>query len=256
MNSRPAWNLARQSERESFMRRIGFLGSIVLVLVAGRWQYAEGQNMQGDHVPQNVPSKENHKNEGVHWPGNATWQSNPAHGRHWTAGAYRVARPAVEPIQIVNPAGNGVTLSYTLNGYRFAIPPGHVQNLDDDRQWVIEFDRGGSFGPGRYILGPGVYNFASTDHGWELYRMVAVAPAPPTAPSLTNPLPEQGYQPPASPQPTIPQPNPPGPSAPPPASTPPAGSTPPTDSTPPTGSTPPAGSTPSAGSPPPGTGPF
>ena len=61
--------------------------------------------------------------------------------------AYVVQRPILEdfsggPIKIVNPAKNGVTLNYTLDGNAFTIPPGYSQDLREDRAWVIEFSRG------------------------------------------------------------------------------------------------------------------
>ena len=57
-----------------------------------------------------------------------------------------------------------------LNDVNYSIPPGYSQNLTLDRPWVISFSRGGNFGPARYGLEPGLYTFANTDHGWELYH--------------------------------------------------------------------------------------
>jgi hypothetical protein len=111
--------------------------------------------------------------------------------------AYVVQRPISEgfsggPIKIVNPAKNGATLNYTLDGNAFTIPPGYSQELREDRAWVIEFSRGTNLDQTRYGLQSGVYTFARTDHGLELYRgdfpkMVATQP-PKTAP--TNPSPQ------------------------------------------------------------------
>ena len=62
---------------------------------------------------------------------------------------------------------------------------------------MIEFGRGADFGEARYGLEPGVYSFAFTEHGWELYRKPlvvqsdAAAPANPTPsnPTPANPTP-------------------------------------------------------------------
>jgi hypothetical protein len=111
--------------------------------------------------------------------------------------AYVVQRPILEnfsggPIKIVNPAKNGVTLSYTLDGNAFTIPPGYSQDLREDRAWVIQFSRGTNLDQARYGLQSGVYKFARTDHGWELYRSEfpqTVGPKPPMA-SRTHPFPQ------------------------------------------------------------------
>ena len=113
--------------------------------------------------------------------------------------AYVVQRPILEnfsggPIKIVNPAKNGVTLNYTLDGNAFTIPPGYSQDLREDRAWVIQFSRGENLDQARYGLQSGVYTFARTDHGWELYRSefpqtVAPQPPPPMA-APTNPSPQ------------------------------------------------------------------
>jgi hypothetical protein len=101
--------------------------------------------------------------------------------------AYTVRRPILEnfsggPIKIVNPAKNGVPLSYTLDGNTFTIQPGYSQNLQEDRAWVIEFSRGENLDQARYGLRSGVYKFVRTDQGWELYRgdfPQTAAPEPP-----------------------------------------------------------------------------
>jgi hypothetical protein len=46
------------------------------------------------------------------------------------------------PIEINNPATNRDTLSYTLDGNAYTIPPGYSQNLSEDRAWVVQFSRG------------------------------------------------------------------------------------------------------------------
>jgi hypothetical protein len=89
--------------------------------------------------------------------------------------AYDVQRPIIKnfsggAIKIVNPAGNKATLNYTLNGAAYAIPPGYSQEIEEDRDWVIEFSRGANLADVQYSLQSGVYTFVLTDKGWELSR--------------------------------------------------------------------------------------
>lgn len=90
------------------------------------------------------------------------------------------------PIKIVNPASNSATLSYTLDGRPYSIPPGSSQDLVLDHPWVIEFNRGGSFGTGQYSLESAVYTFTATNHGWELFQS-PLGPSGPAMPATTMP---------------------------------------------------------------------
>ena len=74
------------------------------------------------------------------------------------------------PISIINPATNTATLSYSLGGDAFTIPPGYGQNFHEDRAWAIRFSPGANRDDVQYRLHAGLYTFTSTDHGWELYR--------------------------------------------------------------------------------------
>lgn len=74
------------------------------------------------------------------------------------------------PIKITNPAANGVTLTYSLDGIVYTIPAGYSQDLLEDRAWVIQFSRGENLEQAQYGLQSGRYTFTSTDNGWELYR--------------------------------------------------------------------------------------
>ena len=74
------------------------------------------------------------------------------------------------PIKITNPAANGVTLTYLLDGAVYTIPPGYSQDLLEDRAWVIQFSRGANLEEAQYGLQSGRYTFTSTENGWELYR--------------------------------------------------------------------------------------
>jgi len=111
---------------------------------------------------------------GYPWYGSYSGYSVPAQ-------PYYVARPVVEnplpapsfangAIKITNPVQNGVTLSFSLNGAPSVLSAGAVQELPADRNWVVEFSRGASFGLARYALAPGSYTFTPTGNGWELYR--------------------------------------------------------------------------------------
>lgn len=83
--------------------------------------------------------------------------------------------PATANIQVVNPPDNRIALSFTLNGQTMTLQPGQTRDLQSDRSWVIEFDRGGQFGLARYSLQPGAYVFTPSDRGWELYHQTPPA---------------------------------------------------------------------------------
>jgi len=110
------------------------------------------------------------------WYGNdGRWMDYGADTYSAVANAYVVQRPIAAnfsggPITISNPATNTATLSYTLDGNAYTIPPGYSQELREDRSWVIQFSRGANLEQARYGIQSGLYTFTSTDHGWELYR--------------------------------------------------------------------------------------
>jgi hypothetical protein len=92
-------------------------------------------------------------------------------------GSYAMA-PAVATVQIVNPAETQTTLGFAVNGQTYSLDAGKTQELQLTGNTVIEFDRGGSENdPGRYTLSGGVYRFASTPQGWELYKASSATPA-------------------------------------------------------------------------------
>lgn len=84
------------------------------------------------------------------------------------------ANPAAttEPIRsrVVNPADNQATLRYSVNGRQYSIRPGEQHDFTEPGPGVIEFDRGNNAGLVQYRLSGGVYTFAPTDRGWELFR--------------------------------------------------------------------------------------
>lgn len=91
-----------------------------------------------------------------------------------------VAMPGAEPeaaaegpiaagqIMLANPSTE--TVNYNLNQEPQQIASENEQTLDGGQTWVVEFDRGGSFGMAKYTLSEGYYYFAATDKGWELYK--------------------------------------------------------------------------------------
>lgn len=86
------------------------------------------------------------------------------------------AAEATGPVRILNPASNEATLSFTVNGQRYTVPPGRHQDLPAAAGQVIEFHRGGDRGSARYLLHGGLYTFTPTDQGWELYHTSPAAP--------------------------------------------------------------------------------
>jgi hypothetical protein len=124
------------------------------------------------------------------WGSDNRWMWYGDDGRWVTYGTlYVVQRPIVGsfsggPIKIVNPAESGVTLSYSLDGSDFTMAPGSSQEFQEDRAWAIQFSRGEGLDQARYGLQSGVYTFARTDRGVELYRSeFAQTVAPPPAPA-------------------------------------------------------------------------
>ena len=114
-------------------------------------------------------------NGGQSSPGGGQNESGAAGPRHETGPkAGKIADAAIKfsgaPISIVNPATNTKTLSYSLGGTAFTIPPGYSQNFHEDRAWAIRFSPGDNRDAVQYRLHTGLYTFTSTDHGWELYH--------------------------------------------------------------------------------------
>jgi hypothetical protein len=104
-----------------------------------------------------------------------------------------IPTPSVDAPDVVllNPTRNGGPVNYTLNDVRCTMAPGFQQKLPGERAWIIEFDRGGSFGTARYSLTPGKYAFVVTERGWDIIRRTpAIAtdvPAPaPAAPDVAQ----------------------------------------------------------------------
>lgn len=83
--------------------------------------------------------------------------------------------PSVPPrsrgkIVIAHEKSADESVEYTLNGYRYQIQPGYVQQFEDDRTWVIAFDGEAPEKPIRYTLTAGRYRFLKRETGWDLVR--------------------------------------------------------------------------------------
>jgi hypothetical protein len=92
--------------------------------------------------------------------------------------------PVVVParVSILNPAGTGGTVNYTLGSDQYSIAAGESRAHDDGTQLIV-FDRGKSFGQSTYTLQPGSYRFVMTATGWDLRTVTdQVAAVEPTNP--------------------------------------------------------------------------
>lgn len=73
-------------------------------------------------------------------------------------------------ILLVNRGKNNATVNYNLNGTHYVMEAGMSQRLDNDRKWVVEYDRGQGLPPLAYTLSPGTFYFTPSDMGWQLFR--------------------------------------------------------------------------------------
>lgn len=82
-------------------------------------------------------------------------------------------------VSIANPGGSGGQVSFIVDGDReITLAPGETKILDDGESYVVEFDRGESFGTTKLTLNDGSYEFAVTTSGWDLQRRSSVALKP------------------------------------------------------------------------------
>ena len=105
----------------------------------------------------------------------------------------QAAKPYAGPGVIVrNPAASKVKLTYLLDDSREEeIGAGETQKLTEKGSYIVSFDRGGEHGTARYTISEGLYQFAMTSHGWELYRQKEASPETPAEPKVKpNPLPK------------------------------------------------------------------
>jgi len=73
-------------------------------------------------------------------------------------------------ILLVNRGKNNATVNYNLNGTHYVMEAGMSQRLDNDRKWIVEYDRGQGLPPLAYTLSPGTFYFTPSDMGWQLFR--------------------------------------------------------------------------------------
>jgi hypothetical protein len=75
-------------------------------------------------------------------------------------------------VTLKNPKSSRGKINYTLDGESFAMEPGYAQQLPGGRPYLVEFDKGGSFGRTRYTLEQGLYEFSVGTQGWDLFSKV------------------------------------------------------------------------------------
>lgn len=83
-------------------------------------------------------------------------------------------RDSADPLSgvvIANPDYTRTAVNYLVNNRTYRTEPGENLKLDRAGSYLVEFDRGGSFGRARYNLSRGVYIFVPSARGWDLFRM-------------------------------------------------------------------------------------
>ena len=80
-------------------------------------------------------------------------------------------------IVLTNPATNSATVEYALNGQPFAMKPGQSQRFTHERDWIVEFNRGGDSNVATYSLKSATYKFEPTALGWELFEQAEPQPS-------------------------------------------------------------------------------
>jgi hypothetical protein len=154
---------------------------------------SKGNNKSGKNGKNSQANRGNRTNgrDGNRGGGDGgAWDGRGWDGRGWDGDAISPIDPVVpvvpvDPIYVgprpvitlLNPTGTGASLNYTLGEAQYVIAAGETTTHDEGTQ-EIAFDRGSSFGEARYTLQPGTaYKFVSTDHGWDLNSVAAVAGA-------------------------------------------------------------------------------
>ena len=75
-----------------------------------------------------------------------------------------------ENVVLCNPADNGGTVHYLLDGQVCSLGPGEAQDLGTRGPWSIQFHRGGDFGDADRSIETGSFAFRVTESGWDLQR--------------------------------------------------------------------------------------
>ena len=68
-----------------------------------------------------------------------------------------------------NPKSSRGKVNYTLDGKSFSMEPGYTHELPGGRTYLLEFDKGGTFGKARYSLAEGTYDFGVGSQGWDVF---------------------------------------------------------------------------------------
>jgi hypothetical protein len=127
-------------------------------------------------------------------PGHGNWDVHHSpywdHQNYYRHGVY--SKPLGVSARIVNPANNGVTLTFSINHRLYALAPGMHQDVPYARGHHIEFDRGSGHGLARYSLDGAVFRFAPTPNGWDLFRRPFAAAAGRSIASSNPPAPGSG----------------------------------------------------------------
>jgi len=78
--------------------------------------------------------------------------------------------PMLNGVMLVNPKSTQVTINYSINGNHYIMEPGMAQRLPAADKWILDYDRGASFGPATYELKPGTYHFTPSDQGIQTFQ--------------------------------------------------------------------------------------
>lgn len=122
-----------------------------------------------------------------------SYSSSPVATNNVTPNAPVMRSGSGGDVIIENSADNGTALNYSLNGHDYTIQPGQTQRITNDRNWIVEFDRGSGQGTGRYTLSEGRFKFKSTDSGWDLVRAASQSDSAPQT-TAKPPLPDPTLQ--------------------------------------------------------------
>jgi hypothetical protein len=83
-----------------------------------------------------------------------------------------VSAASVMEMTIANPVGSTGAIEYVLDGKSYTLEPGMSLSFRSTQPRKIEFKRGAE-ATAKYRVSRGMYEFAQTDRGWELYRSAA-----------------------------------------------------------------------------------
>ncbi|HUE71573.1 MAG TPA: hypothetical protein VMP01_11875 [Pirellulaceae bacterium] len=93
----------------------------------------------------------------------------------WSAAPASTRSASTKTLQIWNASGQRIPVSFLVDAKEIELADGQSHSLHGEKQRVVEFDRGGTFGTTRYALTDGQYEFVITDRGWDLVRKQSAA---------------------------------------------------------------------------------